>query len=196
MAAKAPDRRVQRTHQLLQTALMTLIQEKGYEALTVQEIIDRANVGRATFYAHFDNKEDLLVSRLEGLRASLQARQRDARQRASRHEDRIFAYSRELFVHVDEHRTVFRSMVGKRSGAIIQHLLHKMLVDLVRDDVKSVAPAKAATGGMPLEAVAQLIAGGLFGLVLWWVDGPAKLSIEDVDALFRRLAMPALKAMA
>ena len=197
MAAKAPDRRVQRTHQLLQTALMTLIQEKGYEALTVQDIIDRANVGRATFYAHFENKEDLLVSRLDGLRVSLQARQRSARQQGSHLEDRIFAYSRELFVHVDEHRTVFRSMVGKRSGAIIQHLFHKMLVDLVRDDVKAVAAANAAaTGGMPHEAVAQLIAGGLFGLVLWWVDGPAKLSVEGVDALFRRLAMPALKAIA
>lgn len=148
MAAKAPDRRVQRTQQLLQGALMSLIQEKGYEALTVQNIIDRANVGRATFYAHFDNKEDLLVSRLDGLRASLQARQRHARQHGSRHEDRMFAYSRDIFVHVDEHRTVFRSMVGKRSGAIIQHLFHKMLVDLVREDVKAVAPAKAAaTGG-------------------------------------------------
>ena len=196
MAAKAPDRRVQRTRQLLQGALMSLIQEKGYEALTVQDILDRANVGRATFYAHFDNKEDLLVSRLDGLRASLQARQRHARQHGSRHEDRMFAYSRDMFVHVDEHRTVFRSMVGKRSGAIIQHLFHKMLVDLVREDVKAVAPAKAAAmGGTPHEAVAQLIAGGLFGLVLWWVDGPAKLSVENVDALFRRLAMQALKGI-
>ncbi len=108
----------------------------------------------------------------------------------------MFAYSRDMFVHVDEHRTVFRSMVGKRSGAIIQHLFHKMLVDLVREDVKAVAPAKAAAmGGTPHEAVAQLIAGGLFGLVLWWVDGPAKLSVENVDALFRRLAMQALKGI-
>lgn len=194
MAGKTPDRRVQRTHQLLQTALIALIQEKGYEALTVQNIIDRANIGRATFYAHFDSKEDLLVSRLDGLRTSLQTRQRQARQ-TSRSEDRMFAYSREMFVHVDEHRTVFRAMVGKRSGAIIQQLFHKMLVDLVREDVKAIAPAKP-TGAMPQEAVAQLIAGGLFGLILWWVDGPAKLSVDEIDSLFRRLAMPALKAMA
>ena len=55
------DRRVERT-QLLLAALVSLIEEKGFEALTVQDIIDRANLGRATFYAHFDNKEDLFVS--------------------------------------------------------------------------------------------------------------------------------------
>ena len=194
MAVKAPDRRVQRTQQLLQTALISLIQEKGFEALSVQNIIDRANVGRATFYAHFDNKEDLLVSRLDGLRASLQARQRQARPQATPTDDRVFAYSHDMFVHVNEHRTVFRSMVGKRSGAVIQQLFHKMLVDLVRDDVKALMPQKAGAA-TPHEGVVQLIAGGLFGLVLWWVDGPMKLSVEEVDALFRRLAVPAVKAM-
>ena len=193
MAWKTPDRRVQRTHQLLQTALIGLIQEKGYEALTVQDIIDRANVGRATFYAHFDSKEDLLVSRLDGLRTSLQARQKQARL-GSRSEDQMFAYSREIFVHADEHRTVFRSMVGKRSGAIVQQLFHKMLIDLVREDVKALVPSKPA-GGIPHEGVAQLIAGGLFGLILWWVDGPAKMTAEEVDALFRRMAMPAVQAL-
>ena len=56
--------------------------------------------------------------------------------------------------------------VGKRSESIIQQLFHKMLVDLVRDDVKAEAPAKA-TRGIPHEVVTQLTAGGLFGLILW-----------------------------
>jgi len=58
MGAMKNDRRVERTQQLLRAALLSLIEEKGFEALTVQDIIDRANVGRATFYSHFDNKED------------------------------------------------------------------------------------------------------------------------------------------
>jgi AcrR family transcriptional regulator len=60
--AKRRDRRVERTQQLLREALLSLIREKGFEGLTVQEIIDRANVGRATFYAHFENKDDLLLN--------------------------------------------------------------------------------------------------------------------------------------
>lgn len=54
------DRRVQRTERLLREALVSLIREKGFEGLSVQQIIDRADVGRATFYAHFDNKDDLV----------------------------------------------------------------------------------------------------------------------------------------
>jgi AcrR family transcriptional regulator len=74
MEARAPDRRVQRTRKLLQEALMTLILEKGYEAMTIQDIIDRANVGRATFYNHFLDKQDLLVSGFAELRVSLAQR--------------------------------------------------------------------------------------------------------------------------
>jgi AcrR family transcriptional regulator len=177
----------------LQDALIALIMEKGYEALSVQDIIDRANVGRATFYAHFDNKDDLLVSRLEGLRQSLKARQRQAMAHSSP-EQRIFAYTHDMFVHVDEHRTVFRSMIGKRSGAIIRQLFHKMLVDLIREDVNTVPPRNKDENTLR-EAVVHAIAGGLFGLVLWWVDGPAKLGVDEVEAIFRRLTMPSLKTI-
>jgi AcrR family transcriptional regulator len=120
---------------------MALIQEKGFEALSVQDIIDRANVGRATFYAHFDSKEDLLASGIENLRESLKERQRQARP-AGGSDERLFAFSRELFTHADEHRTVFRAMVGKRSGAVVQQLLQKMLVDLVREEVKGPGPRR------------------------------------------------------
>ena len=71
MMKKAIDRRVQRTRQLLQDALISMMIEKGYEATTVQDIIDRANVGRVTFYAHFADKETLLSSRLEDVRSFL-----------------------------------------------------------------------------------------------------------------------------
>jgi AcrR family transcriptional regulator len=65
---KKADRRIQRTRRLLQDALVGLILEKGYEAITVQDILDRANVGRSTFYEHFYDKDDLLLSSFEFLR--------------------------------------------------------------------------------------------------------------------------------
>ncbi|HEX2492676.1 MAG TPA: TetR/AcrR family transcriptional regulator [Steroidobacter sp.] len=192
MTVRRADRRIQRTQQLLHGALMALVQEKGFESVTVQEIIDRANVGRATFYAHFDSKDDLLASGIERLRVTLKERQRQALAAGVPDDARLFAFSHELFVHANEHRAVFRAMIGKRSGAVVQQLLHKMLVDLVRDEVKQLASAPAADG-TPVEAIAQFIGGGLFGLLIWWGNGKMRMPVDEVDATFRRLAIPSLK---
>jgi AcrR family transcriptional regulator len=191
--AKKEDRRVQRTQRSLQAALVSLIQEKGFETLSVQDIIDRANVGRATFYAHFHNKEDLLVSGFDDLKASLKERQRQALLSGDPAEKEVFAFSLEMFAHANAHRDVFRAMVGKQSGTVVQQLLHKILLDLVRDDVKTVIPRRDGNA-MRTEALAQFIAGGLLGLLIWWLNGRMRLSVEEVNRLFRRLAIPALNA--
>ncbi len=60
MTEKTPDRRVRRTRENLFSALSELMQEKRYNKITIQDIIDRADVGRSTFYAHFETKDDLL----------------------------------------------------------------------------------------------------------------------------------------
>ena len=187
------DRRVQRTQQLLRTALVSLIEEKGFEALTVQDIIDRGNVGRATFYSHFDNKEDLLVSGLDGLRTVLKELQRQAHMRTASSDERLFAFSHEMFAHIAEYRKVFRAMVGKRSGALVQQLLQKIVVDLVRDDLKAMA-GRRDDRSAPAEAIVQFVTGGFFGLAMLWASGKLPLSVEEVNALFRRLAMPGVKA--
>jgi hypothetical protein len=98
-----------------------------------------------------------------------------------------------MFAHANEHREIFQAMVGKESGAAIQRLLHKLLVDLVRDDVKATMP-RGDGGSVPIEALVQFIGGGLFGLLMWWMDGKMRLSVDDVNATFRRLAVPAVKA--
>src|SRR5262245_57855262 len=71
MEVERVDRRVRRTRRLLREALLSLTLEKGYDQVTVQEVLDRADVGRATFYAHFTDKDDLLISGLLELRDSL-----------------------------------------------------------------------------------------------------------------------------
>ena len=56
---RSTDRRVLRTRAVLRDALITLVGESGWDAITVQDICDRAKVGRSTFYMHFADKEDL-----------------------------------------------------------------------------------------------------------------------------------------
>ena len=67
------DRRIQKTKNLLHDALGYLIREKPYDAIVVQEILDRANVGRSTFYMHFRDKDDLLVSGIHDMLQSVHA---------------------------------------------------------------------------------------------------------------------------
>src|SRR5437899_3343596 len=72
------DRRIPRTRAMLQHALTSLILKKGYDAITIQDICDKANVGRSTFYAHYTSKDDLKRSGFAHLRKELIDRQRDA----------------------------------------------------------------------------------------------------------------------
>lgn len=195
MSPTRPDRRVQRTIQLLHDSLLSLIQEKGFEALTVQDILDRANLGRATFYAHFDNKEDLLLSGFEHLRATLREQQRRALASHASSDQRLFAFSREIFDHVAAYRSVFRPMMRKPSGALVEQLLHKMMIDLVRDEVRAMLPASASPQNSIVEPVVQFLAGGLFGLLRPWAEGKLRLSVAEVNTLFRKLALPALKSV-
>jgi hypothetical protein len=74
-----------------------------------------------------------------------------------------------LFTHANEHRTIFRAMVGKRSGAVVQQMLQKMLADLVREEVKGAWVEKA--NETPIEGVSQFIGGGLFGLLCGGATG-------------------------
>jgi AcrR family transcriptional regulator len=193
--AERRDRRVERTRQLIRAAFRSLLEEKGYETLTVQEIINRANVGRATFYAHFDNKDELLASGFDELRTLLKTKQRAALARGGEIGERVFGFSHEMFVHVDEYRHVFAAMAGWQSGVVVQRLLHKLLVDLVRDDITA-ASARGAANGVTVEAAAQFLAGGLLGVLLWWLNARPKLSAAAANALFQRLATPALAAVA
>jgi AcrR family transcriptional regulator len=190
--ARRKDRRVERTEQLLEAALLSLIKEKEFDLISVQQIIDRANVGRATFYAHYENKEGQIESGFDGLLATLRERQREARESGGG-DERLFAFSRHLLAHADEHREIFPAMVSKRGGAFIQHLLRNLLVKVVRDDVRAMM---GKAGQAPEEGVVQFIAGGLFGLMMWWLGGKRRLSVEEVDGLFRRMAIPAVKSTA
>lgn len=189
------DRRIQRTRQLLRESLLALVKEKGFETLSVQEITDRANVGRTTFYAHFNDKEELLLRGFDELRALLKRRQREARARQGGQSERLFGFSRELFEHVNDHRDVFQAMVGKRSGATVQHRIQSLVIELVREDVKLVLPPSRAKATQR-EPLVRFIAGALFGLLVWWLDEKPHLSPKDMDRTFNQLAVPAMNAAA
>ena len=187
---KVEDRRIQRTRALLQNALVSLMIEKPFESITVQEIIDRANVGRATFYAHFADKKTLLTSRIEDLRAALLRRQRDALSE-SRNGNRTFSFSRAMLEHASDSLTLWRGIAGRESGAFVISRIQEMLAELVRNDIVALGVTRK---NADREALVQHLTGGFVALMVWWLNDGRQLSIEEVDERFTTLAWRGLAA--
>lgn len=183
--AKRPiDRRVARTRGMLHQALLSLILEKGYEAISVEDICERANVGRSTFYAHFTSKDDLKRSGLEHLRRELLERHRSA-SASMPSGTRPLGFSLPMFEHARDHMHLYRALVGSKGGAIALDTIRQTICDFVRSELAT-AGGKDATG-VPREFIVQHIVGAYMAVLTWWLDGGAKTSPQRMDEFFQRL---------
>ncbi len=191
MPAKKPDRRVQRTRQLLQDALISLTVARGYERVTVQHILDRAGVGRSTFYVHFRSKEELLRSGMEQLRALLVREWKAASGPGEKSANRL-GFTLAFFRHVDSHRQLYRAIVGRESGVIVEKQLRRMLGELVREDLISGRAGERRAVGLDLAV--QYVVGALLSVMTWWMDYKVPLSPEEMNRVFRQLTFPGLDA--
>jgi AcrR family transcriptional regulator len=184
MAAKTAgtDRRVQRTRRALRDALIALLAERGWDDLSVQDICDRADIGRSTFYTHFDDKEELLRAGFEDLRAVLRAGRAAGG-------DGPLGFARGLIAHVHDNQQLFRAIVGRRAGHFIEHRFRQLVIDVVRDSLAGLQLARPIA-----EATVHHVAGAFVQLLTWWIDGRAPLDPDELEALFVRLSAPALTA--
>ena len=176
------DRRVQRTHRLLLRALLELIQEKSYDKITVQEIVDRADVGRTTFYAHFRDKEDLLVGNI--------------RRRMPGHEPAHDAAEDELdasallppvtglLEHTAENYSLYRSLRGTDGLRAAM----RAFADRYAQDSEERLQSHAEELRIPAATVGRFLSGALMALLFDWLDRGMPEKPEVVDVHFRRLA--------
>ena len=185
------DRRVRRTRELLRSALLSLIEEKGYERVTVQDILDRADVGRSTFYAHFTDKDDLLRAGFEEFRASALAEMRvtPAGGKVDFLEPMLA-----VFRHVEEHRHRWKPLARKGGVDLVVSLLRESVTDLVREHLRSQLPdMRARQRQLELEAAIQFVVGSSMGLITWWLDADIACSADDLHSIFRGLAVQGVR---
>jgi len=175
------DRRVVRTRRTLHEALIRLIMRKGYDALTVQEIIDEADIGRATFYAHYRSKEDLLRGGFERLRSELKAARRAARLGNEQH--RPLSFSLAMFEHACAYREIYRAMLGGQGSIIAINEIRRVLSELVRDEL----PVLEDDGAVPRELMLQFVVGTFLTTLTWCLEKRPKMTPGEVNSMFRHL---------
>jgi len=183
--------RLSRSREAMLDAFRVLLIERGYEKMTVQHVLNRAHVGRATFYAHFRNKRDLLDSSLDRLQNALRLAWRNEISR-SRSADTVFGFSREFFRHVDGHRRIYDLIVGRPSEVTIERSMRGILCNLVREDF--VARLGTRRASKHIEPAVQYFGGALWSLMVWWISTRAPITADDLDARFHALAAPSVKA--
>ena len=162
--------------------------EKGYDAITIGDIVDRADVGRSTFYAHFVDKDALLLGGFEALPTLRTGRLRGPGAAG----DAIpFEFSLAMFRHADDERRLFRALVGQRSGALVQRQLDRMLSDLIRTDLERL---DAVGDDRALEVAVRFVVSAYLGLLTWWLEDPIPAAPEEMDRAFRALVLPGVAA--
>lgn len=172
------DRRTQKTKKLLSDSLKDLILEKGYDAITVQDIIDKANVGRSTFYNHYESKDELLVGNINFQQALVQIPLGD---------DENYAMGVNisyLFGHTKEYLHVARAMINSKGMDVLTNYFAELCVSRFFEYNK-------ALGGQinteMLRYKAEMAAGGVVRMLFKWLEDGAAVSVDEMVVYARKM---------
>jgi len=188
MGKEMQDRRIQRTRKVLQDALVELILEKGFDKVTVQDVIKRANVGRSTFYSHYKDTEDLFLSGFENLWSLFEHHLTGQMVEKAN----IWDLSLIVFQHAQSYTGVYKALVGKQGGNLMSAHMHKYLSALMREALKG---QWAKNKKVPLDIVAYHLASSLLSLLTWWVDHDLPHPPQRMNEIYQQLTQPAIAAL-
>jgi len=196
-AGRKPDRRVSRTRRQLREALFNLILEKGYDAATVEEITERADVGRTTFYLHYHDKEDLLMESIGELvddlieqmaRIPLGEWELESGGTGNAPSPAIALPFQHVASNARLYRIVLRgdgtySVRGRLREIIVQACAEMIRVLLEREKLVEL------NSQVPMEVFMNYLAGAWLGLITWWLENGMPYSAEQIAGMFQRMVM-------
>ncbi|NNL30778.1 MAG: helix-turn-helix transcriptional regulator [Gemmatimonadetes bacterium] len=187
MNQTSEDRRVRRTRRRLKEALLELLQERSYESITVQEIIDRADVGRSTFYSHFPSKESLLLDGFDRGLAFFHGSPEGASD--PKGAPRPFSFSVPLLTHLSSQRRFFLATFFGTSNPNVRRqvtgaLAHRIGAELASSR-KGIIGKTQEEEARRLDARAHCIAAAFIGLAGWWLTEAPHLEAAEIDRIFR-----------
>lgn len=182
---KKQDRRVVRTLGLLQEAMLTLLQQKAFTAITVQDITEAANLNRATFYLHYQDKESLLID-------SLNVHFDQLVEEIDREMDgqSILESSlpeRHVFYHVAAHRELYEVLLSPTGPGFVMQRMIDYIASFGVNRMRAQFPENQEIEAV-LPLISQHVAGGLFALLRWWMQQGMPKTPEDMAEIVHALA--------
>jgi AcrR family transcriptional regulator len=182
---KKVDRRIRRTQRLLRDACVALILEKGYEAVTVEEIAERADVGRTTFYMHYRDKADLFVNSISYISEELQEKIAPL---VFSHEGTIEETPvRMIFEHAAENADLYQAILcGAGDGQGVNQL-RRDIARYARYVFEAEAVQQDLSPSVPIELITYHFVGALISLVQWWLENGQPYSPREMTQMLRQL---------
>ncbi len=174
------DRRTVKTKKLLAEALKELILEKEYDEITIQEIIDRANVGRSTFYTHYENKEQLLVGNINFQETLIYTPDDDAENYP------LGINISYLFSHNKNHVQLYKAMSGNRSIDILGNYFMNLCSSRIIEQLRPQFPYKKKEQQI-LTYKAEAAAGGIIRMMFKWLNDGAIVPAEDMVGYAKKI---------
>jgi AcrR family transcriptional regulator len=183
---RTPDQRIRHTCERLGSALVALIQERPIDDVTVQDVLDRASVGRSTLYLHYRDKNDLLLSQLEKflemMSTALSTRKEESH--------RVVPVA-ELFAHIGNQKKLYRALAD--SGCLNEFF--DLAQGYFARGIEQRLTESKRLSNLPqreLGAPASALAGSMLSLLRWWLDRGGKESPRAMDELFHRMVWKGL----
>jgi AcrR family transcriptional regulator len=181
LKGKKIDARVRKTRDALGDALVELMQQRPFDSITVQDVLDRANVGRSTFYSHYSDKDDLLMSDadefFEMFSMALSAHGDQS--------DRVFPV-REFFNHLIDAQQFVAALRSSGKLHANLELAHGHFARGIERRLGELPKGENITA-QQRPAIATAHAGALLSLMQWWIDRGMKEAPDEMDNLFHKI---------
>ncbi len=183
------DRRQKKTREAIFDAFTTLLSEENYNQITVQEIIDAADVGRSTFYAHFETKDDLLKEFCEELFEHMietaHGHYTDSHRNTG---GSIFLH---LLIHVQENNQNIATLLSSPNNEIFMRYFQNGLKNVIRSQYGDSSLVKRS--GLPEDYVINYISTGFVATVYWWLSQKKKESPQTIENYFKATLDPLIE---
>jgi AcrR family transcriptional regulator len=185
--AAAPDLRVQRTRKALREAMIALTIEKGFAAVTVHDIVERAMVNRATFYRHYQDKYELVMSSVKEILDELDVpntpppAQFDQAMIDVPSPAEVRAYQ-----HFAQYAPFYRALLGKDGLPSLPAFLRERIEQILRRHLEA-SSYDAALARVPLDLCVSFSASAAVGSIIWWLEHDLPYSAEQMAVWLSQL---------